>query len=267
MRHSRALGLDDAGQRGERSARFPRVSYDVAVWVGAAPRSDEDARNGFERRLPFLEDYTPQVHPALEQFLDDVLERYPDEFADDAEAEDGIWSMTPMRATVARLNGEAIYLTLTYPGARRALGFLVHRANAHGLVLFDCNRGRLLTLRAGEVMPRLRARQSDGPVVDEPSVDRLAALMSELTDHRGSFLVLERLDRFSEEHYMQLYREPGTHPVDDMGSVILEVREGSADRHLVSPPVAFGDAHRILCDWAFDHADWRSATNWTKLEL
>ena len=26
-------------------------------------------------------------------------------------------------------------------------------------------------------------------------------------------------------------------------------------------------AHRILCDWAFDPADGRSATNWTKLEL
>jgi hypothetical protein len=257
---------------GTPGATFQRVSYDVAVWVGAAPRSDQEARNGFQRRLPFLDDYTPQVHPALEQFLDDVLERYPDEFADDAEAEDGIWSVTPMRDTVA-LQGEAIYLTLTYPGARRALGFLVHRANAHGLVLFDCNRGRLLTLRAGEVMPRLRARPSDGPVVDEPSVDRLVALMTGLTGERGSFLVLERLDRFSEEHYMQLYRDslgdhaPANEPVDDMGSVVLEVREGSADRHLVSPPVGFRDAHRILCDWAFDRADWRSATNWTKLEL
>ena len=248
------------------------MSYDVVVWVGAAPRSDQEARHGFERRLPLLEDYTPQVHPVLEQFLDDVLERYPDEFADDAEAEGGIWSTMPMRDTVA-LEGEAIYLTLTYPGARRALAFLVHRANAHGLVLFDCNRGKLRTVRAGEVMPRLRARPSDGPVADEPSVDRLAALMSGLTDQRGSFLVLERLDRFSDEHYMQLYRDslgdhaPGAEPVDDMGSVVLEVREGSADRHLVSAPVAFRDAHRILCDWAFDRADWRSATNWTKAEL
>ena len=248
------------------------MSYDVAVWVGAAPRSDQEARDGFERRLPFLDDHTPQVHPALEQFLDDVLGRYPDEFADDAEAADGIWSTTPMRDTVA-LQGEAIYLTLTYPGARRALGFLVHRANAHGLVLFDCNQGRLLTVRAGEITPRLRVRTSDGPIADEPSVDHLAALMSGLTGERGSFLVLERLDRFSDEHYMQLYREtlgdhvPGTEPVDDMGSVVVEVREGSADRHLASSPVAFRDAHRILCDWAWDRADWRSATNWTKLAL
>jgi hypothetical protein len=184
------------------------VSYDVAVWVGAAPRSDQEARIGFERRLPFLDDYTPQVHPALEQFL--VLERYPDEFADDAEAEaeDGIWSTTPMRATVA-LQGEAIHLTFTYPGARRALGFLVHRTNAHQLVLFDCSRDRLLTVRAGEVMPRLQARPSDGPVVDEPSVDRLALLMSGLTVGRGSFLVLERLDRFSEQPHELLSNSSG----------------------------------------------------------
>lgn len=122
-------------------------------------------------------------------------------------------------------------------------------------------------------MPRLRAQPSDGPVVDEPSVDRLAALMSTLSGERSSFLVLERFDRFSNEQYMQLYRDslgdhaPGTEPVDDMGAVVLEVREGSADRHLVSPRVAFRDAHRILCDWAFDHANWRSTTNWTKLEL
>ncbi len=147
---------------------FARVSYDIAVWAGAAPRSDHDARHGFERRLPFLDDYSLQVHPALERFLDDVLERYPDEFADDAAAENGIWSTSPMRDTVA-LQGEAIYLTLTYPGARRALAFLVHRANAHGLVLFDCNRRQIADPSAGEVMPRLRARPSDGPVVDEPS--------------------------------------------------------------------------------------------------
>ena len=127
-----------------------------------------------------------------------------------------------MRDTVA-LEGEAIHLTLTYPGARRALGFLVHRANAHGLVLFDCNRERLLTLRAGEVMPRLKARPAEGPVVDEPSVDRLAALMAGLTGERDSFLVLERLDRFNDEHYMQLCRDslgvhaPGTEPVEDNG--------------------------------------------------
>ncbi len=78
---------------------FQRVSYDVAVWVGAAPRSDQDARNGFERRLPIREDYSPQLHPALAQFLDDVLERYPDEFADDAEAASGRWDRcaTPSR--------------------------------------------------------------------------------------------------------------------------------------------------------------------------
>ena len=177
------------------------MSYDVAVWVGAAPRSDDDARHEFEQRLPFLGDHSPHVHPALERFLDDVLERYPDEFSDDAEAENGIWSTSPMRDTVA-LEGEAIYLTLTYPGARRALAFLVHRANAHGLVVFDCNEGKLRTRRAGEASPRLRARPSDGPVVDDPSVDRLAALISALTGERGSYLVHHRLDRFSDEHYM-----------------------------------------------------------------
>ena len=69
--------LDDAGQRVERDATFQRVSYDVAVWVGAAPRSDQEARNGFERRLPFLDDYTPQVHPALERL--DRLSEQPHE--------------------------------------------------------------------------------------------------------------------------------------------------------------------------------------------
>ena len=52
-----------------------------------------------------------------------------------------------------------------------------------------------------------------------------------------------------------------------MESVVLEVCQGSAGRHLVPALVAYRDAHRFLCDWAFDQADWRSATDWTKLKL
>ena len=78
-------------------------------------------------------------------------------------------------------------------------------------------------------MPRLKARPAEGPVVDEPSVDRLAALMSGLTSERDSFLVLERLDRFNDEYYMQLRR-------DSLG---VRYRLGTGQGR---------GAHRILCD-------------------
>ena len=111
------------------------MSYDLAFWVGPTPASDDEAAEEFERRATFMEDEDAELRPAtptVAAFISELLSRFPalDEDSDD----ENIWATGPEPGDI---NGDFVYLTMTYPGAERAYDFVTETARRHGLVCYD----------------------------------------------------------------------------------------------------------------------------------
>ena len=116
------------------------MSYDVAVWSGPLPSSNDDAAEEFEQRVAVLEDDDPA--PAsleLQAFLDELLSVLPP--LDDSEDPDSPWATGPEPGDIS---GEFAYLTMTYPGAEAARDTVADVARRRGLVCFDPQEGTLL---------------------------------------------------------------------------------------------------------------------------
>ena len=118
-----------------------RVSYDVAVWAGPRPASDESAEAEFERRAEVLDgdgDMRP-ASPAMAAFVDELLAILP--ALDESDHPDSPWATGPEPGDIS---SDFAYLNMTYPGARAALDTVVDVARRHGLVCFDPQEGTLL---------------------------------------------------------------------------------------------------------------------------
>lgn len=117
------------------------MSYDVALWAGPRPASDELAELEYERRADVLEedDDLEPPSPVLVAFVEELLSVLPplDESDDPASP----WATGPEPGSVI---GDFAYLTMTYPGARAALDTVVEIARRHDLVCFDPQDGVLL---------------------------------------------------------------------------------------------------------------------------
>jgi len=118
------------------------MSYDLAVWEGARPESDELALAHYQRQMALAdalyESRQPPAPPtaAIAELLQAVTARFP------ADEEDGVWSVPPSAADVG---GSFAYLTMTFPGAARAGDAVVEMALARGLVVFDPQTTALAT--------------------------------------------------------------------------------------------------------------------------
>ena len=117
------------------------MSYDVAVWAGSRPASDESAGEEFELRSEVMDgsgDLEPPS-PALSAFIDELLSLLPP--LDDSDHPDSPWATGPEPGDIS---GDFAYLTMTYPGAERALETVAAVARRHGLVCFDPQEETLL---------------------------------------------------------------------------------------------------------------------------
>jgi hypothetical protein len=118
------------------------VSYDIAVWVGEPPESDEAAASRFAELGHLLEQPPRGAAPdsTVVAFADDLLDRYAD-ITEDA-GEDSPWSTGPLKNEIL---GSLFYFPMRYDKAEEALPFIVERATARQLVCFDPQTERLLT--------------------------------------------------------------------------------------------------------------------------
>lgn len=93
---------------------------------------------------------------------------------------------------------------------------------------------------------------------DEATLERL---LSQLGDG-NMFLIVERSD--VEDGYAQTAMNTGEQKT--AGTYVVEYRSGPNQHYQ-----AFTDdadvVHRVLSGWAFDHADWHSALEWSVLDL
>ncbi|WP_337060812.1 hypothetical protein [Kineococcus sp. G2] len=113
------------------------MSYDVAVWEGPYPESDQAAGAEFTARVEALDaaeqagQPRPRPSAALRAFLSDVRAHLPAGARD----VDGVWAVEgPLSEDAA---GSFFHTAMTAHGAEVALTTIAGLAGAHGLVCFD----------------------------------------------------------------------------------------------------------------------------------
>lgn len=117
------------------------MSFDLAVWVGAAPLDDRQAAETYARLMDELEagvDTAPA--PAIVAYVDALLARWPD--LDQPGGERSPWASAPL---LAEAWGDAIYFPMTFsPTLDEAVAFAAGTAREQGLVCYDPQSERLL---------------------------------------------------------------------------------------------------------------------------
>ena len=128
------------------------MSYDLAVWEGPRPGSDEEGAAEYERRMDEMErlldagEETTDPTLGIRAFVTAALERYP-ELDEDSGAECP-WASAPL---IGEAMGDYIYFPMTFSGAGYARDVVAGIAHAHGLVCFDPQIERLLP--AADALP------------------------------------------------------------------------------------------------------------------
>ena len=119
------------------------MSYDVAIWDGEQPKSDDDALEVFEQMAAVYDaetDETPSA--ALLLFIRDLTDRYPDlTTLPDNEVDDSPWADGPL---VNNVTGRFLYLALAFAKTEEVLGFIAETARKYDLVCFDPQTETLL---------------------------------------------------------------------------------------------------------------------------
>jgi hypothetical protein len=120
------------------------VSYDIAVWVGEKPASDEAAVQTYVELVENMDrELSAPDRPAsaleLVRYADELLEIFPEISTDPGV--DNPWADAPLKNNIV---GRFFYFAMTYRNAPAALPVIAERASAHGLVCFDPQTGKLL---------------------------------------------------------------------------------------------------------------------------
>jgi len=125
-----------------RRSRFGKVSYDLAVWEGERPASDEIAEQVFtEFADVYLESDEPPEEPptpAIQRYIAALLQRWPDIDSDAGDASP--WAVGPL---ISDASGPFFYFPMVWSMAEEASEYAARLAAEHGLVCFDPQVSRL----------------------------------------------------------------------------------------------------------------------------
>lgn len=113
------------------------MSYDLAVWEGAAPAGDAAADARFAELVEGLEggDDTEPTE-TIRAFVFRLTERYPmsGHGTPDGAADTSPWATEPLLDSAF---GPNVYVTITYAAAAEVAPFCVDTARDLGLVVYD----------------------------------------------------------------------------------------------------------------------------------
>ncbi|WP_026554116.1 hypothetical protein [Arthrobacter sp. 35W] len=109
------------------------MSYDLAVWEGELPSTDEELAVAFDENMAILDsEPAPEPSPRIRAYVDALLARWPD--LDFGAENDSPWSDGPLIGNAA---GPVIYFGMVYDQAEEASEFAAQLAREHGLVCLD----------------------------------------------------------------------------------------------------------------------------------
>jgi hypothetical protein len=118
------------------------VSYDIAVWEGERPASDEAALETYRAMWDRYGDSGASPSERLLHYMEDLTATYPnlDDLADDA-VDDSPWADGPVDENA---QGSFLYFALVSDRASEVVPFVAETARRHHLVCFDPQREALL---------------------------------------------------------------------------------------------------------------------------
>ena len=116
------------------------MSYDLGVWEGPKPASDDAAMSLYEELMdryhsadaPGSVPVTQPPTPAILAFVEALLDRWPD--ITNEGGEDSPWADGPM---IENASGPIIYFGMMASGLKEAVPFVIDEARRRGLVCFD----------------------------------------------------------------------------------------------------------------------------------
>jgi hypothetical protein len=116
------------------------VSYDLAVWEGLQPDTDDAAAAAFEDLCDRYLQAEARHEPTqkINQYVESLLIRWPD-ISDDAGA-CSPWASAPL---IDEAIGPIVHFPMVFSQAAEAAGFAATLAWAQGLVCFDTQHGQL----------------------------------------------------------------------------------------------------------------------------
>ncbi len=111
------------------------MSYDLAVWSGSRPASDDAAGQEYDRLLEQAEqEVAADADPQIVAFVTDLIDRVPDEPSP--------WAAERLLDDAA---GSLLLVTMTADGARTAVPVCAKTAADHDLVCFDPQTGHVIS--------------------------------------------------------------------------------------------------------------------------
>jgi AcrR family transcriptional regulator len=118
------------------------MSFDIAVWEGPRPASDQEAEALFADLADrYLEGDPSAPTEAIVAFVRELVEVYPDDLPDERVDDECIWASMPVLGDAA---GPIAYLTIRWSDAERATPTIAALARRRGLVCFDPQSSALL---------------------------------------------------------------------------------------------------------------------------
>jgi hypothetical protein len=110
------------------------MSWDLAVWEGPRPATDDEAMATYQRLMDRYQSATvlEPPTPAIAAFVDALLGRYPDITGE--EGIDSPWSDGPL---IENATGPIFYFGMVFSGVEAAVPFIIEEARQRGLVCFN----------------------------------------------------------------------------------------------------------------------------------
>jgi hypothetical protein len=118
------------------------LSFDLAIWVGDRPASDQEARRTFDRLMAEGERETsegirPKPDPRLARCVREITGSYSDGLL--GLIFGSIWADMPVTP-----HGSIVYMNLAWGVKTKVLDFIARTAAKHGLVCYDPQTSRVV---------------------------------------------------------------------------------------------------------------------------
>ncbi|MFF7646728.1 hypothetical protein [Streptomyces canus] len=188
------------------------MSFDLGFWWEPQPIPPVEAAQKYSAMIAG-EVGVASEHPALDGFFGELISRFPDLTEENFET-------SPWVAPLYRTS-ECLIASISYPRQSEVSEFLLELASASGVTCYDPQSGNVHFPASGN---SVTLEFSDGSVVNNPSRDDVTRALNGLSPEDWYLILETRPGWFIQVGFGAAAGIPP-------GSYVLEVRDGSEDKH------------------------------------